>query len=132
MEGTTVTDTAVLAPTRPGACLWGAIFAAALACGGCTVDSAVARAGLPGTNFEARVENVKERGSFIDARVIAGGFDFRLFFPANDRCRDLLMAPAGLRFTWIGLMGRVSRGDERCDAVVRNQRRRKPKVEVAR
>ena len=107
----------MMATVQSRARLLGAILAAVFGCGGCTLDSAVAGAGLPGTNFEATVSNVKERGSFVDARVVAGGFDFRLFFPANDLCRDLLMNPEGLRFTWAGLMGRVSRGDERCAAV---------------
>jgi hypothetical protein len=89
----------------------------ALVLGGCSLDSVVAAAGIPGTRYPAQIKNVKERGSYIDAFVDAGGFQYRLFFPANDTCRGLLTDPAGLSFTWLGLMGRVTRGEERCDAV---------------
>ena len=84
---------------------------------GCSLDSVVAGAGLPGTTVSARVTNVKERGSYIDAFVDAGGFQYRLFFPADDTCRGLLATPEGLKFTWLGLMGRVTDGERRCDAV---------------
>ena len=88
-----------------------------LAWGGCSVDSVVAGAGVPGTRYPAEIRDVKERGSYIDAFVDAGGFQYRLFFPADDTCRGVLAHPEGAEFTWLGLMGRVSFGDDRCDAV---------------
>lgn len=100
-----------------GVGLWIAVLGTAVSCGGCTLDSVVAGVGMPGSSFDATVKNVKQRGSYIDAQVTAGGFDYRLFFPESDQCRALLGNPEGLRFTWLGLMGRVGRGDERCDAV---------------
>ena len=89
----------------------------ALAGAGCTVDSVVAGAGVPGTTLDAQVGAVAERGSYLDAVVDAGGFDYRFFFPNEPRCRALLESPAGARYQWLGLMGRLSRGEERCDAV---------------
>jgi hypothetical protein len=88
--------------------------------GACTLDGVIADAGLPGTSFEAEVRDVAERGSYLDAFVDAGGFHYRLFFPADETCRGLLAGPEGLRFTWLGLMGRLSDGERegaRCDAV---------------
>jgi hypothetical protein len=107
-------------PHRTSIALWilGALAGtSALTSAGCSLDTAVARAGLPGTTLAAEISNVKERGSYIDARVVAGGFDFRLFFPADDTCRGVLASSEGRRFTWLGLMGRVTNGDERCNAV---------------
>jgi len=82
----------------------------------CTVDSLVAGAGVPGTTLEAKVGKATPRGSYLDAEVEAGGFRYRLFFPDEPDCRELLAEPAGARYQWLGLMGRLSRGDLRCDA----------------
>lgn len=85
--------------------------------GGCTLDSAIAAAGVPGTSHPAQVSDLAERGSYLDAFVRAGGFHYRLFFPADDGCRELLARSQGLEFTWLGPMGRVTDGESRCDAV---------------
>ena len=84
---------------------------------GCTTDSVVSQAGVPGTSISASVSDVAQRGAFLDARVVAGGFDFRLFFPNNDACRGLLEDPVGLDFTWLGLFGRISNDVATCEAV---------------
>lgn len=84
---------------------------------GCTLDSAIASAGLPGTTYPATVSDLAERGSYLDAFVEAGAFRYRFFFPANDSCRDLLGRSEGLAFAWLGVMGRVTDGENRCDAV---------------
>ena len=84
---------------------------------GCTLDSAVAAAGLPGTSYPAVVRDIASRGSYLDAFVDASGFHYRLFFPADETCRGLLSRSEGLRFTWIGVIGRLTDGDARCEAV---------------
>ncbi len=94
-----------------------ALFVTALLCGGCTLDSVVAQAGLPGTSISASVSDVAQRGAYLDARIVAGGFDFRLFFPASETCRFLLEDPVGLRFKWLGVIGRISNDVATCDAV---------------
>ena len=76
----------------------------------------MAAAGVPGTRLDAKVGPVATRGSYLDARVEAGGFDYRFFFPNEPVCRALL-AQSGLRFVWLGPLGRVTNGDRRCDAV---------------
>ena len=83
----------------------------------CSWDTVVARAGVPGTTLSAEVTDLAERGSFLDARVRAGGFRFRLFFPRTAVCHELLGRLDGLRYQWIGLGGRVTDGETRCDAV---------------
>jgi hypothetical protein len=84
---------------------------------GCTLEGIVAQAGVPGASFDAKVSNLKERGSYLDAFVETSTFSYRLFFPADDTCRALLSRSEGLRFTWLALMGRVTDGETRCDAV---------------
>ena len=89
----------------------------ALLYAGCTVDSVVSQAGVPGTSVSASVSDVAQRGAYLDARVVAGGFDFRLFFPDNESCRLLLGDPIGLDFTWLGVLGRISNDVATCEAV---------------
>jgi hypothetical protein len=84
---------------------------------GCTLDSVIASAGAPGTSADASLGPVRERGSYLDAEVDAGGFEYRLFFPNVPSCQWLLGEPKGARFKWLGVMGRLELGDERCDAV---------------
>ncbi len=93
------------------------IAALLLGFAGCSLDSVIAGAGVPGTRYPAEIRDLKERGSYLDAVVEAGGFHYRLFFPANDKCRSVLAHPEGATFTWLALMGRVSFGDDECDAV---------------
>lgn len=84
---------------------------------GCTLDSVIAGAGLPGTTVDAVLGTPTERGAYLDTSVDAGGFQYRLFFPNEPGCKELLSRPSGLQFVWLGVMGRVTDGDERCDAV---------------
>jgi hypothetical protein len=86
-------------------------------CSGCSFDSFVASAGIPGTSVEAEVGPATGRGSYLDAEVDAGGFEYRMFFPNEPGCRQLLAAPTGVHFKWLGVMGRLTLDDERCDAV---------------
>lgn len=95
--------------------LW--VVGSAVALPGCTVDSVVSQAGVPGTTVGARVGDVTPRGPYLDAKVDAGGFRYRLYFPNDETCSALLGNPEGLHFTWLGLMGRVDDGDRQCDAV---------------
>jgi hypothetical protein len=103
----------------------------ALLAGGCTVDNIVARAGVPGTTLDAQVSDVATRGGYIDAHVVAGGFDYRFFFPNSEPCRTLLEGTEPVRFQWLSLLGRITGGDLRCDAVgvlsLRRWRNRQPR-----
>ncbi len=83
----------------------------------CSWDTVVARAGVPGTTLSAEVSDLVERGSYLDARVHAGGFRYRLFFPNTPVCADLLGRLDGLHYQWLGLGGRIGDGETRCDAV---------------
>jgi hypothetical protein len=93
------------------------LLAVWIAVSGCTLDSAIAGAGVPGTSHEALLGPVRERGRYLDVEVDAGGFDYRLFFPNVPACQWLLVDPKGARFEWLGVMGRLTRGDDRCDAI---------------
>lgn len=83
---------------------------------GCTLDSVLAAAGLPGTHFDAEVGPATVRGGYLDAHVEAGGFDYRFLFPNEPVCRSLL-AESDLRFVWLAVLGRVTNGRQQCDAV---------------
>ena len=82
----------------------------------CSWDSVLAAAGLPGTHFDADVGPATVRGDYLDARVEAGGFDYRFLFPNDPVCRSLL-AESDLRFVWLAVLGRVTNGRQQCDAV---------------
>ena len=83
----------------------------------CTLDSVIAAAGLPGTTVDAKVGPATVRGSYLDAWVDAGGFEYRFFFPNEPVCQALLARPDGLHFVWLGTLGRITNGEQRCDAV---------------
>ena len=72
-----------------------AITVAVVTCSACTWDTVVARAGLPGTRVAAEISDLSVRGSYLDARVSAGGFRYRLFFPDLPECRELLRQAPG-------------------------------------
>jgi len=108
----------VAGSSRPSTAL--ATFAvAALLAGvnGCTKDSVVASAGLPGTTIDADIRDVTVRFEYIDAFVSAGGFQYRFFFPDSEPCRVILYNPKGARFVWIGPLGRLTQGELRCSPV---------------
>ncbi len=94
-----------------------ALCAAALLGLACSWDTVVARAGVPGTTVPAEISNLSERGSYLDARVDAGGFRYRLFFVNTAECHNLLRQADGLSYQWLGLVGRVVSEESRCDAV---------------
>lgn len=104
---------------------------AVVTCSSCTWDTVVARAGLPGTRVAAEISDLNVRGSYLDARVSAGGFRYRLFFPDLPECRELLRQADGLVYTWLGLAGRISNEESSCDAVgvlsLREWRDRQPR-----
>jgi hypothetical protein len=105
-----------------GVCRWlvtAALLGLLSLCGSaCSLDTTVARAGIPGTTLSAEILDLVDRGSYLDARVEAGGFRYRLFFPNTLVCGELLGRDSGLlRYQWLGLGGRITDGDERCDAV---------------
>jgi hypothetical protein len=97
----------------------------------CTWDTVVARAGLPGTRVAAEISDLSVRGSYLDARVSAGGFRYRLFFPNLPECGELLREADGLVYTWRGIAGRISNEQSSCDAVgvlsLREWRDRQPR-----
>ncbi len=93
------------------------LLGVAIAASSCTLDSAIAAAGAPGTTVDAVVGSATARGSYLDAWVHAGGFDYRFFFPNEPVCEALLAQPDGLRFVWLGTLGRITNGEQRCDAV---------------
>ena len=93
------------------------LCAAAVLGAACSWDTVVARAGLPGTTVPAEISDLRERGSYLDARVEAGGFRYRLFFPNQPECRDVLRQGGGLSYQWLGLAGRVIHDESSCDAV---------------
>ena len=84
---------------------------------GCTIDSVVAAVGLPGTTQRATISNVSVRFEYIDAFVEAGAFRYRFFFPDREPCRSILNAPENLSFVWLGPLGRITKGEERCSPV---------------
>ena len=92
------------------------LLAVGIVTSSCSLDSAIAAAGVPGTRLDAEVGPATTRGSYLDAQVTAGGFDYRFFFPNEPVCQALLGQP-DLRFVWLGTLGRVTNGDQRCDAV---------------
>lgn len=93
------------------------LLAAAFATPGCSVDSVIAGIGAPGTTVDAKVGPATTRGAYLDAVVDAGGFSYRFLFPNEPVCQDLLAQGEGLSFVWLGLMGRITDGAERCDPV---------------
>ena len=92
------------------------LLAVGIVTSSCSLDSAIAAAGVPGTRLDAKVGPATARGSYLDARVKAGGFDFRFFFPNEPGCQALLAQP-DLHFVWLGMLGRITNRDQRCDAV---------------
>jgi hypothetical protein len=88
-----------------------------LANGACTIDSAIAGAGVPGTTQRATISDVTVRFEYIDAFVSAGGFRYRFFFPDREPCRSIINDPEGVAFVWLGPLGRITKGDERCSPV---------------
>ena len=93
------------------------LLGVAVAASSCTLDSVVAGAGVPGTTMDAKVGPATARGSYLDASVAAGGFQYRFFFPNEPVCEALLAQSDGLRFVWLGTFGRITNGEQRCDAV---------------
>lgn len=107
---------------RPARSLAATVFAivaisAVVAGVGCTKDSVISGIGAPGTSLAAEVGAVMVRHRYLDASVSAGDFQYRFFFPDEARCRDLLNHPEGASFVWLGPLGRVARGEERCSPV---------------
>ncbi len=93
------------------------LLGVAVVASSCTLDSAIAAAGAPGTTVDAKVGPAAVRGSYLDASVQAGGFQYRFFFPNEPVCQAVLAQPDGLRFVWLGALGRIANGEQRCDAI---------------
>ena len=84
---------------------------------GCTLDSALAGAGIPGTRISAEISDFATRGDYYDAFVAAGGFRYRFVFFRTADCKTVLSSTEGAVFVWLGAYGRVTANDLRCDAV---------------
>jgi hypothetical protein len=66
---------------------------------------------LPFTSSDAVVNEVRDRGPLIDARVKGGGFELRLLFPSEPDCAEILRPEARVRYVAKGAFGRVESKD---------------------
>lgn len=83
---------------------------------GCTRDQVAYQAALPGTGSSARAEWLGEHAGYLDVRIETAGKQLRFFLDASDpSCSGLRGAPGELRYANAGVLGRLDRGDLRCE-----------------
>jgi hypothetical protein len=86
----------------------------ALACAGC---SALATSGLPFMSARTTVGAVETHGGYRIAPIRDAKEELILMFPDTEVCRTVVQPEAEVTYTQVGVPGRVTRGDARCDPI---------------
>ena len=91
--------------------------AALLVLAACQGRSVIQQMKLPGASEPVRVEKVETRSVYLDAVLVGDHFSGRLFFPANDVCKGLLVKGAERSYRRLGDWGEVTDGEGQCPAI---------------
>jgi hypothetical protein len=89
-----------------------------LGCGGLAerAPEASSTLRLPGSSRPATVEDVAVRGLYIDATLVFAKFRYRMLFPLNERCVEMLQPEASVVYEPRGVLGSVrDEGEGSCD-----------------
>lgn len=83
----------------------------------CTTDEFLSQARIPGSQTHAIVTLLAERGDYLDTQVETGTKTYRFFLPDSEECRALVDAKMGVDYQQLGVFGRLTSGEFRCDPI---------------